>query len=58
MPGEKKNVFLKHAAMLLAHQPHCVCLCMPTYAVSFSNLGTDFHVTFPHLRVMFIKNNT
>ena len=28
----------------------CVCLCMPSYAVSLSNLGTDF----PHLRVMFI----
>lgn len=51
-----EEVLLKHAAVLLAHQPHCVCICMRSCAVSFSNLGTDVHVTFPHLRVMFIIN--
>ena len=50
------DVFLKHAALLLAHQPHFVCFCIPNLAVS-SKLGTDFHWTFPVFRVVFIKSN-
>lgn len=52
------NVFLRPTALFLAHQPHCVCLYIPSSAVNFLKLGTDFHLTsFPHFRILFIKNN-